>query len=173
MDTSIASRKSAIANEVPGLLRYARALLRDKQQAEDLVHDCIVRALANLSGWREGENPRKWLFAIMHNIHVDQIRAQSRRPALMPLEDWNESHLATPETSAVLGHEIERAIAALPLEQRQCVLLVGLEGLSYAAAAEVLGVPVGTIMSRLSRGRENLRHRLDPTFERPSLRRIK
>ena len=173
MEQPATSRQRAIAAEVPRLMRYARALLRDKHDAEDLVHDCIVRALANLSGWREGDNPRKWLFTIMHNVHIDQIRARARRPSQVPLEDSDYGSVGDHRATEVLGYEIERALASLPLDQRQCVLLVGLEGLSYAAAAEVLGVPVGTIMSRLSRGREAMRQRLDPTRERPALRRIK
>jgi len=172
---SNASRMKLIAAEAPRLMRYARALLRDRQDAEDLVHDCIVRALANLANWRDGESPRKWLFTIMHNIHIDHVRSKSRRPLLLPLDDWDQpgSTIHAAAEVNVTGPEIEQAVAALPIEQRQCVLLVGLEGLSYAATAEVLGVPVGTVMSRLSRGREKLRQRLDPGFERPALRRIK
>jgi RNA polymerase sigma-70 factor, ECF subfamily len=173
VDEPAALRKKAIAAEVPRLMRYARALLHDRQDAEDLVHDCIVRALANLTKWREGDSPRQWLLTIMHNVHIDQIRSRARRPLHLPLEDWDNVRATSQQAGDVMGVEIERALAALPHEQRQCVLLVGLEGLSYAEAADVLGVPVGTVMSRLSRGRENLRQRLDPTLERPSLRRIK
>ena len=154
-------------------MRYARALLRDKSEAEDLVHDCIVRALANLSGWRDGDNPRKWLFTIMHNLHIDRIRSRARRPPHLPLHDWDEQPGASQQGPDVTRHEIDKALASLPLEQRQCVLLIGLEGVSYAEAAEILGVPVGTVMSRLSRGRESLRKSLDPAVERSNIRRIK
>ena len=173
MDGTVSARRLAIVAEVPRMMRYARALLRNKGDAEDLVHDCIVRALANLSGWRDGDNPRNWLFTIMHNIHIDGIRKQARRPTLVPMEDWDDSHGYVSPSTEVIGSEIDQALAALPLEQRQCVLLIGLEGLSYAAAAQVLGIPVGTVMSRLSRGREGMRQRLDPNKERPTLRRVK
>jgi len=154
-------------------MRYACALLGDRREAEDLVHDCIVRALANLSSWREDDNPRRWLFAILHNVHIDRIRARSRRPQTMPLEDKHDGIGAIRQSDDVTSAEIERALAKLPLEQRQCVLLIGLEGAGYAEAAEMLGVPVGTVMSRLSRGRERLRELLGRTSERPGLRRIK
>ena len=175
MERSVSERKKAIAAEVPRLTRYAVALLRDRREAEDLVHDCIVRALANLQNWREGDNPRKWLFAILHNVHVDRLRSRARRPLTTPLADEHDGIGAIRQSEDVTIGEIDQALAALPLEQRQCVLLVGLEGAGYAEAAEILGVPVGTVMSRLSRGRERLRELLGRTSERPTttLRRIK
>ena len=173
MALSPSDRKSAIAAEVPRLNRYALALLRDRRDAEDLVHDCVVRALANLTGWRDGDNPRKWLFTILHNLYIDRVRAQGRMPMQLSLDavDLNASSVRPNEE--VTRHEINTALQALPAEQRQCVLLIGLEGLSYAEASEVLGVPVGTIMSRLSRGREKLRELLDHQVQKPTLRRIK
>jgi len=175
LDRSLTERKNAIAGEVPRLMRYACALLRDSREAEDLVHDCIVRALANLASWREDESPRKWLFTILHNVHVDRLRARARRPMTTPLEDGFEGAGARAQSEDVTMGEIDRALAALPLEQRQCVLLIGLEGIGYAEAAGMLGVPVGTVMSRLARGRERLRALLDRAKSRPAtvLRRIK
>lgn len=173
MDRSPAERKLAIAAEAPRLMRYACALLRDRREAEDLVHDCIVKALANLSNWRDGDNPRKWLFTILHNVHIDRIRTHARRPRMVPLEDEHGGVGPVRQSEDVTVAEIDRALAALPLEQRQCVLLIGLEGAGYAEAAEMLGIPVGTVMSRLSRGRERLRELLDRPGERANLRRIK
>lgn len=167
-------RRHAIAAEVPRLRRYARALVRDATEADDLVHDCVVRALSRLSSWREDVSPRRWLFTILHNLHVDRLRARARRPMHFPLEDVPVAAAGTyrPSEDATLG-EIDRALQALPEEQRQCVLLVGLEGLTYGETAEVLGTPVGTVMSRLARGRERLRQLLDRGGERPTLRRVK
>ena len=173
MDRSVTDRKNAIAAEVPRLKRYACALIRDRREADDLVHDCIVRALANLSGWRDSDSPRKWLFTIMHNIHVDHLRARARSPMPVSLEEQHYAASVVRPSEDVTRHEIENALAALPVEQRQCVLLIGLEGLSYAEAADVLGVPAGTVMSRLSRGRERLRELLDRDAVRPTLRRVK
>jgi RNA polymerase sigma-70 factor, ECF subfamily len=173
MDLSHSERKDAVAAEVPRLMRYAVALLRDRREAEDLVHDCVAKALANLSNWREGDNPRRWLFTIMHNLNVDRIRARSRRPALVSLDEGHASTLGDRAAHDVTRHEIDSALATLPLEQRQCVLLIGLEGLTYAEAALVLGEPVGTVMSRLSRGRQKLRDILDHQVIRSTLRRVK
>ena len=173
MERSVADRRNAIAAEVPRLKRYACALIRDRREADDLVHDCIVRALANLSGWRESDSPRQWLFTIMHNIHIDHVRAQARSPVHVHFDDSHDVLGGMRPSDDVTRHEINTALSSLPLEQRQCVLLIGLEGLSYAEAAAVLGVPTGTVMSRLSRGRERLRDLLDRDRERPTLRRIK
>jgi len=173
MDRTPVDRKSAIAAEVPRLMRYASSLLRDRAQAEDLVHDCVARALANLSGWRDGDNPRRWLFTIMHNLHVDRVRARMRAPTHVSLDDSHFNEVGQRFNDDLTRREIDSALGALPLEQRQCVLLIGLEGLTYAEAAQVLDVPVGTVMSRLSRGREKLRELLDRDGIRPTLRRIK
>lgn len=173
MDRSSTDRRNAIAAEVPRLMRYASALLRDRREAEDLVHDCVARALANLAAWREGDNPRRWLFTIMHNMNVDRIRARARSPQHVSLDDEQIAENGLRPSEQATRWEIDDALATLTEEQRQCVLLVGLEGLTYGEAALVLGVPVGTVMSRLCRGRERLRELLDYESTRPALRRIK
>jgi RNA polymerase sigma-70 factor (ECF subfamily) len=156
----LASRQQAVAAEIPRLRRYARALLGDDGEADDLIQDTLERALARLPQWREGDSPRKWLFSILHNLHVDGLRRKSRRPPHVGLESLGVDQSA-PAADGASGRDLEQAMQLLSVEQRQVVLLVGLEGLTYAETAEVLDIPVGTVMSRLARGRERLRALLD------------
>lgn len=166
-------RRESIAAELPRLRRYARALLHSPAEADDLVHDCLERALSRIGQWREGESPRKWLFTILHNIYVDRVRAGVRNRARLAsgLAEGPEDSYAP--SYDVTMPEIERALQQIPEDQRRVVLLVGLEGLSYAETAGVLDVPVGTVMSRLARGRERLRVLMDRDGARPNLRRVK
>jgi RNA polymerase sigma-70 factor (ECF subfamily) len=147
---------------MPGLRRYARALLRDSDQADDLVQDCLERAISRRHLWRGGPSLRAWLFRIMHNLYANEIRARRSRPTLEPLDP---AHQLPDESAAPLGrvalHEMERALAQLSEEQRQVVLMVSLTGMSYTDCATALNLPLGTVMSRLSRGRERLRQLLD------------
>jgi RNA polymerase sigma-70 factor, ECF subfamily len=147
-----------IEAEIPRLRRYARALTRDVVTADDLVQDCLTRALGKLHLWHDGTDLRAWLFTILHNQYVNQIRRSVREGAAVGLNE-NEPLLSrAPQQGKRLElRDLERAIAKLPEEQRIVILLVGLEGLHYEEVAAVLDVPVGTIRSRLSRGRENLR----------------
>jgi RNA polymerase sigma-70 factor (ECF subfamily) len=148
--------------EIPRLRRYAVALLRDRTMADDLVQDVVVRALDRLHLWRDGSNMRTWLFTIMHNLHANDKRRRSRAVDNRPLDDVAMSRGTPPEQESALAlSQLADAIVGLPETQRQALLLIGLEGFSYADAAEVLGVPVGTVMSRLSRAREDLRRMLD------------
>ena len=172
----VASRRDAVAAEIPRLRRYARALTGDDGEADDLIQDTLERALARLDQWREGDNPRKWLFSILHNLHVDGLRRKSRRPPHVGLDNVGVEQSA-PAADGASGRDLDRALQLLSGEQRQVVLLVGLEGLSYAETAEVLAIPVGTVMSRLARGRDRLRSLMD--YEggdkngRAALRRVK
>lgn len=172
----VASRQQAVAAEIPRLRRYARALTGDDGEADDLIQDTLERALARLEQWRDGETPRKWLFSILHNLHVDGLRRRSRRPPHVGLESIG-IHQSSPAADGVSGCDIDLALRHLRVEQREVVLLVGLEGLSYAETAEVLGIPVGTVMSRLARGRERLRALMDygdgDKNGRATLRRVK
>jgi RNA polymerase sigma-70 factor, ECF subfamily len=173
---SLASRREAVAAEIPRLRRYARALLADDGEADDLIQDTLERALARLPQWREGDNPRKWLFSILHNLHVDGLRRKSRRPPHVGLESLGVDQSA-PSADGASGRDLDNALQLLTGEQRQVVLLVGLEGLSYAETAEVLEIPVGTVMSRLARGRDRLRTLMDygggDKNGRATLRRVK
>jgi RNA polymerase sigma-70 factor (ECF subfamily) len=176
MVTRPMSRPDAVAAEIPRLRRYARALLGDSGEADDLIQDTLERAIGRLHQWREGDNPRKWLFSILHNLHVDGLRRKSRRPPHVGLES-PEVDSALSAADGGSGGDLDRALRQLSVEQRQVVLLVGLEGLSYAEAAEVLDIPVGTVMSRLARGRDRLRQLMDygggDRSGRAGLRRVK
>ena len=170
------SRRDAVAAEIPKLRRYARALTGDDGEADDLIQDTLERALARLDQWRDGESPRKWLFSILHNLHVDGLRRRSRRPPHVGLDSLGVEQSA-PAADGASGRDLDRALQLLSAEQRQVVLLIGLEGLSYAEIAEVLSIPVGTVMSRLARGRGRLRTLMDyqggDSGGRPALRRVK
>jgi RNA polymerase sigma-70 factor (ECF subfamily) len=137
---------------IPRLRRYARALLNDRASADDLVQDTVERGWRRLSSWRRGSDMRVWLFSIMHNLHVDQLR----KPALSTVE-LDEDQASTPPTDRLEVLELEAALRLLPDEQREVLLLVALEGVTYEEAAAILHIPAGTVMSRLSRARERLR----------------
>jgi RNA polymerase sigma-70 factor (ECF subfamily) len=176
----VASRRDAVAAEIPRLRRYARALVGSNAEADDLIQDTLERALAKLDQWRDGESPRKWLFSILHNLHVDGLRRKSRRPPHVGLDSLGPEQSA-PAADGASGRDLDRALQQLSGEQREVVLLVGLEGLTYAETAEVLDIPVGTVMSRLARGRGRLRTLMDyeggdkggDTGGRAALRRVK
>src|SRR5205085_253739 len=147
-----------IEAEIPRLRRYARALTRDVVSADDLVQDCLTRALGKLHLWQEGSDLRAWLFTILHNQYVNRIRRAVREGATVALNETEPMLSRAPQQTKRLElRDLERAIAQLPEEQRSVILLVGLEGMRYEEVAAVLDVPVGTIRSRLSRGREALR----------------
>jgi RNA polymerase sigma-70 factor (ECF subfamily) len=141
---------------IPRLRRYALALLRDRAHADDLVQDTLERALRKFNLFRRGTDLRAWLFAVMHNVYVNQVRTAIGRDALAPDTDPDEAARSTVDDAATL-RDLSNALASLAPEQREVVLLVGLEQLSYEETARVLDIPVGTVMSRLSRGRERLR----------------
>ncbi len=157
---------------IPNLRRYARALTRDREQADDLVQDCLERALSRRHLWNEGGNTRAWLFTIMHNIHANDTRRNSSRPATVPIEEDAGHHARPPAQGArIAGLEMAAALEELPDEQRRVILLVALEGMSYGEVSETLGVAQGTVMSRLSRGRERLRRLMEDGA--PGLRIVK
>jgi RNA polymerase sigma-70 factor (ECF subfamily) len=150
-----------LEQEIPRLRRYARALTRDPIQSDDLVQSTLVRALVKSHLWRPGTNLRHWLFRILHNQRVSEVRSLVReqqaladeRVALLPPAS------ADPDARITLL-KLDRAIAALPESRRQVVLLIGLEEMSYDEAADILGIPLGTVRSRLARARATLREAL-------------
>jgi RNA polymerase sigma-70 factor, ECF subfamily len=140
---------------IPRLRRYARALVGDRATADDLVQDTLERAWAKLHLYRRGTDLRAWLFTVMHNVHVNRVR--SARPTDTLEEEMPELAQRAAQGDALLVRDLDRAIACLPAEQRAVLLLVTLEEMSYDEVARALSIPIGTVMSRLSRAREKLR----------------
>ena len=171
--------QDALVALIPRLRRYARALTGDRPRADDLVQDTLERAVNKWSLWRPGTDLRAWLFTIMHNVFVNQVRRAARDatptdPAVLAELELADGSVA--ETLAQLN-SIERCLAMLPEEQREVLLLIALEGMSYDEVAHTLGVPAGTVMSRLSRSRARLALLLDGSAPRgdaaPQLRVVK
>ena len=150
-----------LVEHLPRLRRYATALTRDAERAEDLLQDTLERAYRKWHLWQPGSNLRAWLFSIMHNVYMNQVVREAKRPMVVPLDEalgvstaaCNEAQMATRDLLAALGQ--------LPDEQREVVLLVCLEDMKYEEAAYVLRIPVGTVRSRLARGREKLRRLME------------
>jgi RNA polymerase sigma-70 factor, ECF subfamily len=159
--------KEGVQLAIPALRRYARALTRDADVADDLVQDTLVRALRSQHLFIGGEL-RSWLYTILTNLNRNRIRSLARRPPLTVIGDNDAPDASNPEVG---GRDIERALAGLVEEQRTALLLVVLEGLSYREVAEVQGVPIGTVMSRVARARLQIKTYLEG--ERPMLRRVK
>jgi RNA polymerase sigma factor (sigma-70 family) len=143
---------------IPALRRYARALLHNPSAADDLVQDCLERAISAWGQRRADGDVKSWLFAILHNLAMNSFAQARRKGAHIPLEDADPSAFARDanQENGLRHRELVNALAQLPDDQRSVILLVSVEGLSYAQTAKVLAVPVGTVMSRLSRGRERL-----------------
>jgi RNA polymerase sigma-70 factor, ECF subfamily len=147
---------------LPRLRRYARVLTGDVNRADDLVQDTLARAWEKRSLWRAGSDLRAWLFTIMHNVHINQFAARQREAAESSIDvntgsgAWEIPVRAT-QSDRVELFEILAHIGRLPAEQREVLLLAAVEELRYQDVARVLGVPVGTVMSRLNRAREKLR----------------
>jgi len=159
--------RQGIETSIPALRRYARALTRNAETADDLVQDTLVRALRSEHLFHGGD-VRSWLYTILTNLNRNRLRSLARRPVISPMEDNDAPDMAGPEAGS---RDIERALASLVEDQRTALLLVVLEGLTYREVAEIQGVPVGTVMSRLARARAQIKAYLDS--ERPALRRIK
>ena len=138
---------------IPNLRRYARALIGDREGADDLVQDTLERAVRKFHLWRPGDL-RAWLFSIMHNVFVNQLKARK-----VAYEIEIDDSIAAPQSSVTSTDlmDLDRALAALSPDQREVVLLVALEDMTYAEVSRALGIPIGTVMSRLSRAREKLR----------------
>jgi RNA polymerase sigma-70 factor (ECF subfamily) len=152
---------------IPALRRYARALTRDADIADDLVQDTLVRALRSERLFHGGDI-RSWLYTILTNLNRNRRRSLARRPSISPLNEDDEPGANGTEAE---GRDIERALSGLVEEQRSALLLVMLEGLTYREVAEIQGVPIGTVMSRLARARSHIKSSIDG--EKVTLRRVK
>jgi len=144
-----------LVEHIPRLRRYARALIRDHHAVEDLVQDTLERALNKMHLWRPGSDMRAWLFSVMHNVFLNQLRGQKFEsgadPDSLPDLEGNAEHFDRIELA-----EVDKAMHCLAPEQREVLMLVAVEEMSYVEAARTLGIPPGTVMSRLSRAREKL-----------------
>jgi RNA polymerase sigma-70 factor, ECF subfamily len=159
--------RPSVEAAIPALRRYARALTRNAELADDLVQDTLVRALRSEHLFHGGD-VRSWLYTILTNLNRNRLRSLARRPMHTSIEDNDAPDAAGPEAG---GRDIERALASLVDDQRTALLLVVLEGLTYREVAEIQGVPIGTVMSRLARARTQIKSHLDGA--RPPLRRVK
>ena len=141
---------------IPRLRRYARALVGNRDDADDLVQDTLERALSKAALWHGVLDMRAWLFGMMHNLHVDGVRRPKLHTVILD-DDTPEVPVAPTQSERLAVLDLQAALEKLPVEQREIILLVALEDMSYAEVAATLGVPIGSVMSRLSRGRERLR----------------
>ena len=163
-----------LAAHLPRLRRYARALTGDRFLADDLVQDTLERGLSKFSLWRRSGRLDAWLLTVMHNLFVNQLKARAAHPAQAVLDEMAlEPSARAMQQDGLEVRDLDTALSRLPPEQREVLLLVALEELSYEETAGILGVPVGTVMSRLSRGRERLRQLLDGTPPKLSLKAVK
>ena len=142
---------------IPRLRRYAHALTGERTRADDLVQDTLERALNKLHLWQPGSDLRAWLFTLMHNVFINQLRAQPARLTAGLDDEAAQVAVRPTQTDWLEVRDLQAALLRLPEEQRAVLLLVGLEQMTYEETAGVLGIPVGTVMSRLSRARERLR----------------
>ena len=154
---------------IPALRRYARALVRNHATADDLVQDCLERAVSHWNQRREGD-PRPWLFTILHNLAVNQFRQSKTRGPHVTIDETSENDLGenAVQEQKLMYQDVLNKLAKLPEDQRSVLLLVAVEDLSYADAAKVLDIPVGTVMSRLSRARERLQQEIEGTANEAS-----
>jgi RNA polymerase sigma-70 factor (ECF subfamily) len=153
-----------LEQQIPRLRRYAFALHRsDRSRADDLVQDTLVRAIAKQHLWKPGTNLLGWLFTLMHNQNVNDVRRSVAREGFgRAVGEFHDTVASVSDTSSSLQlRDLDRAMARLPLDQREIILLVALEGMSYEAVAKLFDIPIGTVRSRLSRCRAALRRMMD------------
>jgi RNA polymerase sigma-70 factor, ECF subfamily len=146
---------------IPRLTRYARALTRDLVNADDLVQEALTRALAKVHLWRSGTDLRAWLFTILHHQHINHVRRAARDGNQAELSEWDRPTLEPAQGTYLELRDLEKAINKLSHEQRTAILLVGAQEMQYEEAASLLNLPLGTVRSRVSRGRAALRRLTD------------
>lgn len=169
----------SLVGHIPDLRRYARSLTGDAWAADDLVQDTLERACQRWQLWTAGSDLRAWLFTLMHNLFVDGARRAVRQQVAQRVDVDELAHeLPAPGGVPDQALDLQRCLQRLPPEQREVLLLVTLQDLGYEEAARITGVPIGTVMSRLSRARARLRDLMDgkpvpATPSAPALRRLK
>jgi RNA polymerase sigma-70 factor (ECF subfamily) len=159
MDIGIDRVWTSLCGYVPGIQRYARAIARNPADVDDLVQECLTRALSQRHVWPGVKDVRAYLFTILHNVHVDQLSRRGREGQVVPLDDGVCMMLACApsQDDQLMLRDLVRSLACLPRERREVLLCIALDGMSYQQVAEEFGVPIGTVMSRLSRARATLR----------------
>lgn len=163
-----------IAQEIPRLRRYAAALTHDRDAVDDLVQDCLERAIRKRHQWRRHSSVRNWLYRILYTIYLNQKPRRDRTRRQVPLEGMAvPPSIAASQELHTACRDIADAMQMLPPDQRAAIVLTALEGLSYDEAARVMDIPIGTLRSRLSRGREQLRVLYVQPGEPVKLKRIK
>ncbi len=153
-----------IEPKIPDLRRYAFALTHNRDLADDLVQDCLELAVRRWHLREPTAEVRPWLFSILHNVFVSHLRSHSRRGNQVDLAELDDKMIMSKgpvQEERLDVRDVLLGLAILPIEQREVMFLIGVEELSYMETAQVLGIPIGTVMSRLSRGRENLRRYLE------------
>ncbi len=166
--------ETLLVEEIPALRRYARALCGDFSEADDLVQECLARAVSRRKLWIGQRGIRPWLFTILHNIFINGLRRGVDSRVVAAAEDHAQS-LASEQDADLLCamSDFEKAVQQLSADQREVLLLVGLEQMSYRQVSKITGAPVGTVMSRLSRAREQMRKSLDGEIKLATIKRVK
>ncbi|MGF6533084.1 MULTISPECIES: sigma-70 family RNA polymerase sigma factor [Paraburkholderia] len=149
--------EAEVISWLPQLRRYARALTGDTAWADDLVQDTAERALARWAAFRPNSNLRAWLLTILRHLYIDQLRVRREVTVDEETAPWRDLAAPPGEVDGLVLRDLQRALYCLPIEQREVLLLVCVEELTYQEASIALGVPIGTVMSRLSRAREHMR----------------
>ena len=154
--------RQPLVEQIPALRRYARALTGNTWAADDLVQDTLERACSKWRLWVVGSNLRAWLFTVMHNQFANQVRHAMRQAPTCTVDIDDVAHeLAAPDGTGGLALDLQRCLLRLPVDQRAILLMVSMEDMTYAEVAKITGVPIGTVMSRLSRARSRLQEMLD------------
>jgi RNA polymerase sigma-70 factor, ECF subfamily len=157
---------SVVAEHIEAVRRYARVIGRDAMHADDLVQECLARALSRPRDWRDVRDARAYLLTILHNLHVDDAVRRWRDGVTVPIDDADPNLARAPEQfGRLLLRDLARSLQTLPEERRRLLLLIALDGMSYQEVARQLELPVGTVMSRLSRTRDRLRRMMDDENE--------
>ena len=164
--------REELVRQIPNLRAFAVSLSGSTERADDLVQEALMKAWANIEMFQPGTNMRAWLFSIMHNLHVDGVRRPRLHTVTMD-DDTPEVPVMPTQGDRLAVLDLQAALDLLPVEQKEVLLLVALEDMAYADVAQALGIPIGTVMSRLSRGRERLRGLMEGRAEPVRLKVVK